>query len=77
MTSDQPIETLLDQKYDHVLDFNEQEMELSQLARLDDYSTGQRICINRNLHNGDTKHIKIKAKAKENQKIYIAGDESP
>lgn len=65
----------LARKYDHVLEFDRDKMKLSQLSDFDDYAIDQRICVNRNLHNGDTKHIKIKAKIREGDKLYIAGNE--
>lgn len=70
------ISELLDHRYDHVLIFNRQEMRLSQLTRIDDYSLNQTICVNRNLHNGQTKHIRIRAKIREGNIIYIAGNEA-
>lgn len=64
----------LDRKYDHVLKFNLDNMNVRQVADIEDYNLNQRICVNRNLHNSDTEHIKIKTMVKEDNHIYIAGD---
>lgn len=69
-----PVESFLEQKYDHVLAIDKKDVKISQLSRLDDLSLDQRICVNRNLHNGQTKNIKIQAKIQDNGNLYIAGD---
>ena len=69
-----PVESFLELKYDHVLAIDKKDVKISQLTRLDDLSLDQRICVNRNLHNGQTKNIKIQAKTQDNGKLYIAGD---
>lgn len=72
----QNVETFLDAKYDHVLKFERDNMKLGQLSHFDDYAIDQRICVNRNLHNGQTTHINIKAKMREGDYLYIAGNEA-
>lgn len=71
---DTPTENFLNTKYDHVLSYDMKDLKISQLARIHDIDMQQRICVNRNLHNGQTRHIKVEAKIEDNGKLYIAGN---
>lgn len=68
------IEDVLKQKYDEVLSYPRREIPMSEYNRLEDISLGQTICTHRNLHNGDTKNMKVRAKVEHEGTIYVAGD---
>jgi len=68
-------EQYLDDRYDHVQKFDKQKMDHGQIARIEGHSLNTKACVNRNLHNGETKNMIIKAKITDGPHIYLAGDE--
>jgi len=68
------IEDVLDKKYDQVLSYPRRKMPMSEYNLVENISLGQTICTQRNLHNGDTRNMKVRAKVEHEGTIYIAGD---
>jgi len=60
----------IDQQYSHV-----KTIPLTPDTSAPNTSVGDTVTVNRNLHNGQTTEIKVKAIAQQNQEIIIAGNQ--
>ena len=68
-------EEFLDNNYQYVLKLDYKELTPESLDRFRKHKTEDTVCVDRNLHNGQTKEITVKAIIETNKAYYIAGHE--